>query len=319
MITNQTILVAGAGGFIGGHLVNELVNHNNLVVCVDIKCSNDWFQQNTQSANLENFDCRIAENYKKIQSFKFDIIINLACDHGGVGYLINNDYRSLSDVTINLNLLTFALETRVKKYLFASSACVYNKHLQENISTIVPLAESDAWPADPDMMYGFEKLYSEELCKAAQAVHGIKIYLPRIHGCYGPFNHYNSIREKAPNALARKALDEELIEVWGTGKQMRSFMYVDDAVTGLIKLIESEYHLPINLGSSRMVSMEEVAELANSIVGLKKEIKFVPGTVGVNARTSDNTLIKNILGWEPTIDIRAGLIKTIQWLKTKNG
>lgn len=316
---NHKILIAGAGGFIGGHLVKRLLEQNNSICAVDIKSKEHWFQIHDQASNLDTFDCRINDNFEKIKNIKFDLVINLACDHGGVGYLINNDYRNLTDVTINLNLLNFAITKKIKKYLFASSACVYNKSLQEDINNIVSLRESDAWPANPDMLYGFEKLYSEEVCRSAQATHNIKVYIPRIHGCYGPHNHYNNIKEKAPNALARKALNDKFIEVWGSGKQLRSFMFIDDAVTGIIKLLNSEYHQPINLGSSKTVSMTQVAEIANNIVGLGKEIRYVTGTVGVNARTSDNTLIRKVLGWEPEIDITTGLTRTIEWLKTKNG
>lgn len=312
MVTGKKILVAGAGGFIGGHLIKRLSTSNE-IVATDVKSLNKWFQVHNVS-NFPKFDCRDKSNFEKVKS-QYDIIINLACDHGGVGYLTNNDYRCLTDVTINLNLLDFAVDTKSLSFMFASSACVYNKSLQDDCSSVVYLAESDAWPAWPDMKYGLEKLYSEELCLATQQQHNIKMFIPRIHGCYGPYNHYNDIKEKAPNALMRKALFDDVIEVWGDGTQKRSFMYVDDVVDGIIRLLESDYHQPINIGSDQVVTLSEVADIAKDVANRDIPVVYLPGTVGVASRCSDNTLVKQILSWEPTIDLVTGLTKTAGWLR----
>lgn len=310
-------LVAGAGGFIAGHLIKRLLDEGNHVIAVDMKCHNDWFQFDRRAVNLDPIDIRNPDWAPAIKNPVY-CVINLACDHGGIGYLINNDFRSLFDITINLNLLKWTIDNGVKHYLFASTACVYNANLQEDNSHDVYLKESDAWPALPDMKYGLEKLYGEELCMQAAKQHGINVYLPRIHGCYGPYNHFDDIKEKAPNALLRKALtSQDTLEVWGSGQQRRSFMYVSDAVDGICRLMKSDWHQPINLGSSRTVTMDSVAEIAIALSNRDLKIKHVDATVGVNSRSSDNTLIQSALGWEPGITIEQGLQLTQPWMENE--
>lgn len=309
----KTYLITGAGGFIGGHLVASLINSGNKIVATDLKPLAHWFQVHNGAYNIPDLDLRTNLDPLPLE---VDCIINLACDHGGVGYLTNNDFRALMDISINTNLLKFALHNKISDYMFASSACVYNSKLQEDSSQDVYLKESDAWPALPDMKYGLEKLYSEELCLQAQKLHGIRVYLPRIHGCYGPYNHFNEIREKAPNALLRKTvMANQSVEVWGTGDQRRSFMYVDDAVTGIIKLLSSSCHVPINLGSDVTVTIHEVAKIAQQVVGKNLAIIPVDGTVGVNSRSSDNTFIVDQLDWKPSITIEQGFQKMLPWIQ----
>lgn len=313
----MTYLIAGAGGFIGGHLIRRLLNEGNRVIGIDIKPTSQWFQVHDDAINLESIDLR---NVNQLPSFAFEIdtVINLACDHGGIGYLVNNEFRSLFDITININLLNFAINNQVKNYLFASTACVYNSELQEDNSQDVYLKESDAWPALPDMKYGLEKLYGEELCMQAAKHHGINVYLPRIHGCYGPYNHFNNIKEKAPNAILRKALTEDAeIEIWGSGLQRRSFMYVDDAVEGICRLLKSNWHTPINLGSNQTVTIDQVANTAIQLSGKDLAIRHVDATVGVNSRSSDNTLIQHVLGWQPSITVEQGLALTKPWIENE--
>ena len=310
-------LVAGAGGFIGGHLIKRLLAEDHRVVAVDIKPLKEWFQLHSDAVNLELADLRKIDSIPNI-ALPIDTVINLACDHGGIGYLVNNNFRSLFDITININLLNFAIASSVKNYLFASTACVYNSTLQEDSSRDVYLNESDAWPAMPDMKYGLEKLYGEEMCMQMAEQYGIQVYLPRIHGCYGPYNHFNDIKEKAPNAILRKALTAEtVLEVWGTGQQRRSFMYIDDAIEGMCRLLKSDWHQPINLGSDRTVTMDQVAKTAIALVGRPLEIQHVDATVGVNSRSCDNTLIRQVLGWQPEITIEQGLAMTKPWVENE--
>lgn len=308
-------LVAGAGGFIGGHLIKRLLAEGNQVIGVDIKPLDKWFQLHESAINLASVDLRLIDNMPTL-AYNIDTVINLACDHGGIGYLVDNEFRSLFDITININLLNFAISSQVKNYLFASTACVYNSSLQDDDSQDVYLKESDAWPAMPDMKYGLEKLYGEEMCMQMAERYGINVFLPRIHGCYGPYNHFNDIKEKAPNAILRKALtaDSEL-EIWGTGNQRRSFMYVDDAVEGICRLLDSNWHTPINLGSNQTVTINQVAETALAVAGRQLPLRHIKATVGVNSRSSDNALIQHVLGWQPGITVEQGLALTKPWIE----
>jgi GDP-D-mannose 3',5'-epimerase len=313
----MTYLIAGGGGFIGGHLIRRLLNDGHRVVAVDIKPHAEWFQLHGDAINLELIDLRNIDCMPNI-SFDVDTVINLACDHGGIGYLVNNEFRSLFDITININLLNFTIARGIKNYLFASTACVYNSTLQQDSSQDVYLKESDAWPALPDMKYGLEKLYGEEMCMQMASQFDINVYLPRIHGCYGPYNHFNNIKEKAPNAILRKALTaHDTLEVWGTGQQRRSFMYIDDAVEGICRLLQSSWHKPINLGSNKTVTMDQVAQTAIALVGRPLSISHIDATVGVNSRSSDNTLIQQVLSWQPNITIEQGLSLTKHWMENE--
>ena len=257
-------LVTGSGGFLGGHLVKKLIDLGFEVRAADIKPLDEWFQVHKESENIDNTNLRLKDNCDKV-SKSIDLIFNLACDHGGIGHIMNNHFECMKDVLINSHLIDSAVENNVSKYLYTSSACVYNTNLQLDAENEIKLKEQDAYPALPDSQYGWEKLYSEMVCKQYMIKHGIKIFLPRIHGCYGTHNHFNDGKEKAPNALTRKSLEaikngEMNINIWGDGNQRRSFMYFEDCINGLIKLSESNFHEPINLGSSVSVSINDCVD-----------------------------------------------------------
>ena len=245
----------------------------------------------------------------------FHTVYNLACDHGGIGHIMNNKLESMKDVMINTNLIESAVINNVKKYLFTSSACVYNTSLQSNINNFRALKEDDAYPAQPDSQYGWEKLFSEMLCTEYHNEYGIKIYLPRIHGCYGPNNHFDDGKEKAPNALIRKAIESKIlnknyIEIWGDGKQKRSFMFVEDCVEGLMKLVQTDYHKPLNLGNNSIVSIDYCVDIICKIIGTALVKNYqVNETQGVRVRNSDNSRLYRILKWQPSISIEQGFIK----------
>ncbi len=309
----KNILVTGAGGFIGGHLVNRLINDGYNVSAVDLKKEDLWFQVNKNSCNFFSKNLRIREICDEVTK-GIDTIFNLACDHGGIGHIMNNHYECMKDILINTNLIDSAVNAGVSKYLFTSSACVYNTSLQNEADGNVSLKETDAYPASPDSQYGWEKLFSEMLCKEYMKKHGIEVYLPRIHGCYGTHNHFNDGKEKAPNALVRKAIlakrSDLEIEVWGDGKQQRSFMYYEDCIEGLIKIINSKFHEPINLGTTNIVTINECIDCIEKIFDTKFIRKYnLEGTQGVRARNSNNDLIKKVLNWEPTLDINYGFSK----------
>jgi len=317
----MNILITGSGGFIGGHLVKRLSETSDNIITADLKPLDQWFQV-TEKNNVKNFhsmDLRSQENCKKVIT-DVNVVFNLACDHGGIGHIMNNSLESMKDILINTNLIIESSRNKVSKFLFSSSACVYNTSLQESVSDMRALKESDAYPAQPDSQYGWEKLFSEMLCMEHQKEFGIKVYLPRIHGCYGPNNHFDDGKEKAPNALIRKSieaklLDKDSIDVWGDGKQTRSFMYVDDCIEGLLKLLDSDHHEPINLGNNNMVSIDECVDVINQInnSNLKKNYQ-INETQGVRARNSDNSKLIEVLNWEPKISISQGFEKLYNYL-----
>ena len=318
----MNILITGAGGFIGGHLVKKLCsNLQNNIITADIKPLDDWFQvtNNVNVKNYDSLDLRIQENCKPIL-INIDMVYNLACDHGGIGFIMNNSLESMKDILINTNLIIESVKNNVSKYLFSSSACVYNTSLQLSVDNMKALKEEDAYPAQPDSQYGWEKLFSEMLCMEYQKESGIKVYLPRIHGCYGPNNHFDDGKEKAPNALIRKSIEAKLlnndkIDVWGDGKQARSFMYVDDCIEGLLKLVDSDYHQPINLGNNTMVTIDQCVDAINEINGTSLEKNYqINETQGVRARNSDNTNLIKILNWEPKMSIKDGFQKLYDYL-----
>jgi GDP-D-mannose 3',5'-epimerase len=316
------ILVTGSGGFLGGHLVKKLIDQGFEVRAVDIKPLDEWFQVHKESENIDKSNLRLKDNCDKV-SKSIDLIFNLACDHGGIGHIMNNHFECMRDVLINSHLIDSAVENNVSKYLYTSSACVYNTNLQLDAENEIKLKEQDAYPALPDSQYGWEKLYSEMVCKQYMIKHGIKIFLPRIHGCYGTHNHFNDGKEKAPNALTRKSLEaikngDMNINIWGDGNQRRSFMYFEDCINGLIKLSESNFHEPINLGSSASVSINDCVDALERLLKTKfNRIYDKSATQGVRSRNSDNTLIKKILNWEPDLDIDYGFGNLIEHIKPK--
>jgi len=310
-------LIAGAGGFIGGHLTRDLLKKGYEVICADIKPVNEWYQsfEGTQKfqMNLKNLD-----NCKKITK-SVDHVYNLACNMGGMGFIENNKADCMLSVLINTNLLISSKESNVKKYFFSSSACVYARDKQKDFENPY-IKESDAYPAACEDGYGWEKLFSERMCRHFFEDYGLETRIGRFHNCYGPYGTWKGGREKAPAALSRKFIEAKEknlneIEIWGDGKQLRSFMYIDDCITGINLLFESNYREPINIGASDFVSINELVDLLEKISEMKVKRKYMlDAPKGVDARSSDNTQIKNILKWEPNFELHEGLKNTFEWI-----
>ena len=315
---NSRIVIAGGGGFIGGWLAQELKKYNPLEIrVVDIKPFSEWYQLDDQLNNL-NLDLSKIENCEKAVN-NSDYVFNLAADMGGMGFIENNKALCMLSVLINTHLLEASKSAKVKKFFFASSACVYRSDLQTE-SEVIPLSEEDAYPASPEDGYGWEKLFSERMCRHFNEDFGLQITIARFHNVYGPLGTYAGGREKAPAAICRKVAqakitNSNLIDIWGDGEQTRSFMYIDDCVNGIIKLFMSDFSLPINLGSSEMVTINQMVSIVEEISGIKLNRNYdLSAPKGVRGRNSDNTLIKQILNWEPSITLKEGLSKTYAWI-----
>ena len=315
---SKKILVAGGGGFIGGHLAKSLLNRGHDVRVVDVKPLNQWYQRNEGAenivANLEEKDACFSA------SEGCDEVYNLACNMGGMGFIENNKALCMLSILINTHLLMAAKEFQIKKYLYSSSACVYAADKQTD-TTVTALKESDAYPAMPEDGYGWEKLFSERMCKHFEEDFGMQVRVVRFHNVYGPDGTWRGGREKAPAALSRKIIeakksDNLKIEVWGDGEQTRSFMYIDDCITGLDKLMESDFSDPINLGRSELVSINQLIDIISEIAGVEVEREHnLDAPQGVRGRNSDNSLIMDKLKWEPEVDLKTGLAKTYAWIK----
>ena len=314
---NKKILVTGAGGFIGGHLVNNL-KKNNKLICADIKPFQNWYQKFN---DLENHvvDLKNPENCLKITK-NIDYIFNLACNMGGMGFIENNKAECMLSVLINTNLLNSAVINKVKKFFFSSSACVYASNKQTNF--LEPwLKESDAYPADPEDGYGWEKLFSERMCRHFKEDFNIDVRIARYHNVYGPYGTWEGGREKAPAALARKFAEAKFkklkeIEIWGDGNQLRSFMYIDDCIYGTNLLFNSDFSEPLNIGASTFLSINELVDILEKITGLKLKRKYLLNSPkGVPARSSNNDLIKKKFNWEPSIKLIEGMSKLYSWIE----
>ena len=313
----KKILVAGAGGFIGGHLVKELQNRNYTVRAVDIKSFDEWYQCSSDAEN-HVLDMSEKENcFKMVEGV--DEVINMACNMGGMGFIENNKALCMLSVLVNTHLLMACREFKIKKYFFSSSACAYNKDLQNDVS-ISGLKESDAYPANPEDGYGWEKLFSERMCRHFLEDYGLDVKVARYHNIYGPHGTYDGGREKAPAALCRKIINsilsnENIIDVWGDGEQTRSFLYIDDCVEATLKLFDSKYHGPINIGSEEKVSINEMIDKIEIISNKKVERNYqLDKPKGVRGRNSNNDLIRKQLSWDPKFSLQAGLEKTYQWI-----
>jgi len=310
-------LVAGAGGFIGGHLVKSLLNDGHKVVCADIKPIEYWFQYFDECENF-SLDLKSYDNCLKVTK-NIDFVYNMACNMGGMGFIENNKAECMLSVLINTNLLRSSIENKIKKYFFSSSACVYNG-LKQSETFIKGLKEEDAYPAQPEDGYGWEKLFSERMCRHFTEDFGLQTRVIRYHNVYGPLGTYDGGREKAPAALSRKIAlakmnNEREIEVWGDGEQTRSFMYIDDCLVGTKKIFNSQLRDVYNLGSSEQVSINQLINIIEQIADYKVERKYLlDKPKGVRGRSSDNTKIKSDLGWEPSIKLIDGLSKTYKWI-----
>ena len=313
----KKILVAGAGGFIGGHLVKELQNRNYKVRAVDIKPMEDWYQCFSDAEN-NILDMSLKDNcFKMVEGV--DEVINMACNMGGMGFIENNKALCMLSVLVNTHLLMACKELEVKKYFFSSSACAYNKDLQNDVS-ISGLKESDAYPANPEDGYGWEKLFSERMCRHFLEDYGLDVKVARYHNIYGPNGTYDGGREKAPAALCRKIISSILnnnntIDVWGDGEQTRSFLYIDDCIEATLKLFDSEYHGPINIGSEEKVSINQMIDKIEVISNKKIKRNYqLDKPKGVRGRNSNNDLIRKQLNWDPKYTLQSGLDKTYQWI-----
>ncbi len=317
-LRSQRVVVCGGGGFIGGHLVKSLLNQGiDVRRAVDIKPEEEWYQQSPQVENLV-LDLKDKEACESAVA-GMDVVFNLAADMGGMGFIENNKALCMLSVLINTHLLLAARNAGVERFFYSSSACVYNGDKQTD-PKVTPLKEEDAYPALPEDGYGWEKLFSERMCRHFEEDFGLQCRVARYHNVYGPLGTYDGGREKAPAAICRKVIEAKLsgnheIEIWGDGHQTRSFMYIDDCLKGTQMILESEIHEPVNLGSNELVTINELVDIVEEIAGLKLKRHYkLDAPKGVNGRNSDNTKIRQYLGWEPSIRLRDGMRRTYAWI-----
>jgi GDP-D-mannose 3',5'-epimerase len=318
MMKNTAILVAGGGGFIGGWMAREaLARGFSFVRAVDIKPMEEWYQVHSDVDNL-SLDLRNPDDCRRALR-GIDYVVNLAADMGGMGYIEAHRAKCMISVLINTNLLCAARDTGVNRYFFSSSACVYNVNKQRD-ADVTPLREDDAYPAMPEDGYGWEKLFSERMCRHFYEDFGVQTRVARYHNVYGPHGTWEGGREKAPAAICRKVAAAKLsgkheVEIWGDGEQTRTFMYIDDCVRGTFMLTDSDFAEPINIGSSELVTINQMVDIVERIAGIKLRRSYkLDAPKGVRGRSSDNTLIKKVFGWEPKISLEEGLEKTYRWI-----
>lgn len=310
------VLVTGAGGFIGHHLVSALRDRGYWVRGVDIK------RPDFKSSDADEFELLDLRRWENCLEATRDIdeVYALAADMGGMGFISSNHARILhNNLLINVHTVEAARENGVKRYFYTSSACVYPEYLQEN-TNVTPLREEQAYPAQPQDAYGWEKLVTERLCNHYREDFGLDTRIVRFHNIFGPYGTWSGGREKAPAAFCRKIALAKLtgnhkIEIWGDGEQTRSFCYIDDCVTGIQKLMQSEYHDPLNLGQDRLVTINELADMVANIAGVEIFKEHIPGPQGVRGRNSDNNRLRQVLGWEPVISLEEGLSRTYWWIE----
>ena len=327
MSKDQKIVVCGGGGFIGGHLVGELLRRGfTNIRSVDIKPFDEWYQRFGEAENLQ-LDLQHLDACQKALKGA-NVVYNLAADMGGMGFIENNKCLCMLSVLINTHLCMAAKEEgTVDRFFYASSACVYNGDKQKD-PNVTALKEADAYPALPEDGYGWEKLFSERMCRHFREDFGLQTRVARFHNVYGPFGTYEGGREKAPAAICRKVITAKMsgnhdIEIWGDGHQTRSFMYISDCLKGM-DMITHDHDVngkpanvlePINLGSSELVSINQLVDIVEGIAGIRLKRKYDRSAPrGVNGRNSDNTRIKQLLGWEPDTRLRDGMEKTYRWI-----
>ncbi|MDA8295341.1 MAG: NAD-dependent epimerase/dehydratase family protein [Actinomycetota bacterium] len=315
---DDVILVAGAGGFIGGHLVANLRNQGFVRVrAVDIKPLDTWHQHFTDVENI------IRDLSDKTACFEVTqdarVVFNLAADMGGMGFIEGNRALCMLSVLINTHMLLAAKDRGIERYFYSSSACVYAAQHQES-PEVVPLREEDAYPAMPEDGYGWEKLFSERMCRHFREDFGLTTRIARYHNIYGPHGTFEGGREKAPAAICRKVADAVLngnntIEIWGDGKQTRSFTYITDCLEGTLRLLMSDWDEPLNVGSSELVSVDQLVDIVEAIAGTHLVRQYrLDAPQGVRGRNSDNSRIREVLGWSPSVPLVDGLATTYRWV-----
>lgn len=318
MSAQVKVLVTGAGGFIGHHLVTFLKERGYWVRGADLKHPE---YRPTDADEFLTTDLRRWENCLAATA-GINEVYALAADMGGMGFISSHHAQILrNNALINLHTLEAARAGGVSRYLYTSSACVYPEYKQTD-ADVVPLKEDDAYPAQPQDAYGWEKLISERLCLHYREDYKLETRIVRFHNIFGPFGTWDGGREKAPAALCRKIAKAKLsgnseIEIWGDGQQTRSFCYIDDCVVGIYKLMRSDYHFPLNLGQDRLVTIDQLADLVAAAAGVKIRKKHVPGPQGVRGRNSDNTLLRQVLNWEPEVSLETGLARTYRWIEAQ--
>lgn len=316
-MSKKLAVVCGAGGFIGGHLVRKLIGDGHQVRAVDIRPFNEWEQHQADSDNHRLDLRKLNDCYQAVGGA--EVIYNLAADMGGIGFIENNKAACMLNVLINTNLLIASREAGVGRFFFSSSACIYPLFRQGS-ANVLALKESNAYPADCEDGYGWEKLFSERMCRAFRQDFKIAAVCARFHNVYGPCGTYCGGREKAPAAICRKVVEAKLadrheIEIWGDGEQTRSFMYIDDCIDGVGRLMAADINQPINLGSNELVTINRLVDIVEDIAGTKVRRTYNQlAPTGVRGRNSDNTLIKQLLGWEPSISLQSGLEPTYRWI-----
>jgi GDP-D-mannose 3', 5'-epimerase len=320
-LKGEKAVVCGAGGFIGGHLVQTLLaNGVEVVRAVDIKPLDGWFQVSKDVENLV-LDLKDTRNCQKAAAGA-NVVFQLAADMGGMGFIENNKALCMLSVLTNTHMLMAARDQGVERFFYSSSACVYNAEKQSS-PDVVALKEDDAYPAMPEDGYGWEKLFSERMCRHFEEDYGLQCRVARYHNVYGPLGTWTGGREKAPAAVCRKVIEAKAsgkheIEIWGDGKQTRSFMYIDDCTKGTEMIVESDINEPLNLGSDELVTINQLVDIVEDIAGIKLKRNYnLSAPKGVNGRNSDNTRIKQKLGWAPSIKLREGLARTYAWIENE--
>ena len=317
----KKILICGAGGFIGGHLASKFSNDRNVkLVCVDIKPLDFWFQKFN---NFENYslDLKDFNNALKITK-EIDYIFNFACNMGGMGFIENNKAECMVSVLVNTNLLRAAVINKCQRYFFSSSACVYNANKQKT-TFVKGLKEEDAYPAEPEDGYGWEKLFSERMCRHFTEDFGLETRVVRYHNIYGPIGTFDGGREKAPAALCRKVIqakkdNQKVINVWGDGQQTRSFLYIDDCIRGTLEVFDSNYGDVFNIGSEEQVSINQMIDIIENIAEFKLDRNYqLNKPLGVRGRSSDNSFVLKKIGWKPKYSLKDGLLKTYSWIENQ--
>jgi GDP-D-mannose 3',5'-epimerase len=311
----KKMLVCGAGGFIGGHLVTSLKAQGHYVIAADIK---EHEYRDSDADEFHVMDLREQSNVRDLVTSDIDTIYQLAADMGGAGYIFTGDNDAdimHNSAMINLNIAEEMVKKGVKNVFYTSSACMYPSHNQEDPDNPL-LSEDSAYPANPDSEYGWEKLFSERLYMSFARNHGIRARIARLHNVFGPLGSWNNGKEKAPAALCRKVASTQdgTVEVWGPGNQTRSFLYIDECIEGIHRIQQSDCAIPLNLGSERMISINDLVHLISRLADKPVTINNVPGPQGVMGRNSHNKLIRDTIGWAPADNLEYGLTKTYDWI-----